>query len=46
VLEIRKHWGDYFKGYPNFKPFRIKLMQAETESAVKEILEEAGRFYT
>ena len=46
VLEIRKHWGDYFKGYPNFKPFRIKLMEAETESAVKEILEEAKRYYT
>jgi len=46
VLEIRKHWGDYFKGYPNFKPFRIKLMGAETESAVKIILEEARQFYS
>ncbi len=46
VLEIRKHWGDYFKGYPNFKSFRIKLMEAETESAVKKILEEARQFYS
>lgn len=46
VLEIRKHWGDYFKGYPNFKSFRIKLMEAETESAVKKVLEEARHFYT
>lgn len=45
VLEIRKHWGDYFKGYPNFKSFRIKLMEAETESDVLQILEEARQVY-
>jgi nifR3 family TIM-barrel protein len=45
VLEIRKHWGDYFKGYPHFKAFRIKLMEAETEEGVKKILEEARQFY-
>jgi len=45
VLEIRKHWGDYFKGYPHFKAFRIKLMEAETEEGVKKILEDARQFY-
>ncbi len=27
ILEIRKHWGNYFKGFQHFKPFRIKLME-------------------
>ncbi|MCF6170234.1 MAG: tRNA dihydrouridine synthase DusB [Bacteroidales bacterium] len=45
VLEIRKHWGDYFKGYPNFKPFRIKLMEAQTASEVEVVLEKAREFY-
>ena len=45
VMEIRKHWGDYFKGYPNFKPFRIKLMEAQTALEVEKALEEARAFY-
>jgi len=45
VLEIRKHWGDYFKGYSNFKPFRIKLMEAVTEIEVINTLEEARQLY-
>jgi nifR3 family TIM-barrel protein len=40
VMEIRKHWSAYFKGLPGFKPFRIRLMEAQTPSAVTEILKE------
>ncbi|MFA5418802.1 MAG: tRNA dihydrouridine synthase DusB [Bacteroidales bacterium] len=40
ITEIRKHWGDYFKGYPHFKPFRIKLMEATTMVEVMAILAE------
>jgi tRNA-dihydrouridine synthase B len=39
ILEIRKHWGHYFKGYPGFKPFRIRLMQAQSAHEVKEVLQ-------
>jgi len=45
IREMRKHWSDYFKGYPNFKPFRIKLMQYETHDEVLNVLEEIRRFY-
>ena len=40
LLEIRKHWGHYFKGFPGFKPYRIRLMQAQTTDEIKEILQE------
>ena len=40
ILEIRKHWGHYFKGFPGFKPYRIRLMQAQTANEIKEILQE------
>ncbi len=40
ILEIRKHWGHYFKGFPGFKPYRIRLMQAQTADEIKEILQE------
>ncbi len=46
VLEIRKHWGNYFKGYPNFKPFRIKLMQTDSLDEILNILEEIKKFYS
>lgn len=45
VMEIRKHWGCYFKGLPNFKPFKIKLMEARTADEVKEILEDIETKY-
>lgn len=45
IMEIRKHWGDYFKGYPNFKPFRLKLMDAETHEEVLTILKEISDYY-
>ncbi len=38
IMEIRKHWGSYFKGMPNFKPYKIKLMEAKTEEEVLEVL--------
>ena len=40
VLEIRKHWGDYFKGYPNFKPFRLKIMNSDSLDEILIILQE------
>lgn len=40
IMEIRKHWSAYFKGFPGFKPFRIRLMEAQTAGAIKEILQE------
>lgn len=45
IVELRKHWGNYFKGYPNFKPFRQHLMQVEEMDAVKKILEEIREYY-
>lgn len=45
VIELRKHWSDYFKGYPNFKPFRQKLMETETFDEVKSVLEKIKAYY-
>ena len=40
VMEIRKHWGSYFKGLSNFKPIKIRLMEAKSAGEVISILEE------
>lgn len=46
VREIRKHWSAYFKGFPRFKPFRLRLMEAQTAEAVKDILQDILIFYS
>ena len=45
VMELRKHWGNYFWGYPHFKPFRQKLMEEETMEGVNIVLEEIREYY-
>jgi hypothetical protein len=40
VIEIRKHYARYFKGLPDFRPYKMKLMQTENLDAVREVFEE------
>jgi len=43
VYETRRHYTNYFKGIPNFKPLRMSLVSAETSEEVFETLEIAGK---
>lgn len=45
LMEMRKHWSDYFKGYPNFKPFRIRIMETDVYGELSAILDEIGQYY-
>lgn len=45
VLEIRKHWAEYFKGYPHFKPFRLKLMTTLSYEEILDTLDEIHEYY-
>lgn len=40
ILEMRRHYTNYFKGIPNFKPYRTRLVDADSHQVVNEILEE------
>jgi tRNA-dihydrouridine synthase len=40
VFEMRRHYANYFKGIPHFKPFRMRLVEAMNPSEIMEILEE------
>jgi len=48
ILEIRRHLSNYFKGLPNFREYRIKLVTlldvAEIISTLNEIEEKYGSF--
>ncbi|MBE9483672.1 MAG: tRNA dihydrouridine synthase DusB, partial [Bacteroidetes bacterium] len=45
MFEMRKHYSNYFKGFPNFKPFKVKLMGTEEVEGVMEVLEEIEGYY-
>lgn len=40
IYEMRRHYTNYFRGIPHFKPFRTRLVTAETQSEITEILDE------
>ncbi len=45
ILEMRRHYTNYFRGMPNFKPFRTRMVTAESYETVVEILSEIGDVY-
>jgi len=45
VYEMRRHYTNYFRGIPNFKPYRTHLIQSETYEELLGILDEISRQY-
>jgi tRNA-dihydrouridine synthase B len=45
VFEMRRHYSNYFKGIPDFKPFRTRLVEAPTAEEVHQILDEVSGIY-
>ena len=46
IFEMRPHYANYFRGIPNFKEFRMKLVTLNEGSEVFEVLEDVKEFYT
>ena len=46
VFEMRRHYTNYFKGIPDFKPFRARLVEAPTAEEVIQILNEVVETYS
>lgn len=40
VFEMRRHYANYFRSIPDFKPFRTRLVEVETPAEVHAILDE------
>ncbi|NNF02544.1 MAG: tRNA dihydrouridine synthase DusB [Bacteroidia bacterium] len=45
ILEMRRHYTNYFKGYPNFKQYRLQLVTLDSYSEILEVLDEIKRNY-
>ncbi|EIM78750.1 tRNA-u20-dihydrouridine synthase [Nitritalea halalkaliphila LW7] len=45
ILEMRRHYTNYFRGMPGFKAYRSRMVTAESYEEVVEILEEVRHAY-
>ena len=45
VVEMRRHYSNYFRALPDFKPYRTKLVEERDPAVLFEILEEVASAY-
>jgi tRNA-dihydrouridine synthase B len=45
IVEMRRHYSNYFKGISHFKDFRMRLVTCMNYEEILEILEEVSVFY-
>ena len=45
ILEMRRHYANYFKGLDHFKPFRMELVHASDKDEILHILLRVEAFY-
>jgi tRNA-dihydrouridine synthase B len=46
IFEMRKHYTNYFRSLPDFKHYRMRLVEANSYEEVTEILNEVSEKYT
>ena len=46
IYEMRRHYSNYFRNMPNFKPYRTKLVQSEHYEEIMDIFEEISQNFT
>ncbi|GAB3650021.1 tRNA dihydrouridine synthase DusB [Echinicola sediminis] len=42
ILEMRRHYTNYFRGMPNFKPYRTQMVTADTYDEVAALLDQVA----
>ncbi len=45
LLEMRRHYANYFRGLENFKPFRMRLVESLSFPDILQVLEEIAEVY-
>jgi len=46
IFEMRRHYTNYFRGIPHFKPYRARLVEGENYQAVLETLDEVNEVFS
>jgi len=45
VLEMRRHYTNYFRGYPHIKPYRSRLVTLDDANEIMEVMDEIQAIY-
>ena len=45
IREMRRHYTNYLKGFPNIKEFKSRLVRLDTYEEIDEVLEEVLKYY-
>lgn len=45
IYEMRRHYSNYFRGLPGFKPYRMDLVQSDSPEAIYETLDKIAEIY-
>lgn len=46
IIEMRRHYTNYFKGIPNFKEYRLKLVTLDNHNDLLDVFEEINSLYS
>jgi tRNA-dihydrouridine synthase B len=46
IFEMRRHYTNYFKGLADFKPYRMRMVEANTAEELYQILDEVVEVYS
>ncbi|OYU83416.1 MAG: tRNA dihydrouridine synthase DusB [Flavobacterium sp. BFFFF2] len=46
IVEMRRHYANYFKGIPGFKEFRQRLVTSDEPQAIFEVFDEINQHYS
>lgn len=46
LIEMRQHYGNYFRGIPHFKEFRVKFLEVFTLAEMDEVIAQTEEFYS
>jgi len=46
IFEMRRHYANYFKGIPNFKEYRMKLVALQSYDEIMDVLEDIKYNFT
>ncbi len=46
IYEMRRHYTNYFKGIPHFKPYRTRLVEGENYQSVLDTLDEVNEIFS
>jgi tRNA-dihydrouridine synthase len=46
ILEMRRHYTNYFRGMPNFKPYRTQMVTVESFEEVCFLLNEVSEVFS